>query len=414
MAGVWRRACLDFTMKAASRANRLSWKGERVPTAVLYLMPRLLPLALVVILTAASGLQGIGAAALALSVWQFLLVVTDWGVSQWLLTKSAVTARELRTAFIGRLQASTLSALMLGLVLQLPILDLDSGLGWILVFALLLSGGQVAFAWALQQGRVPLAFLFATIEYVAPIAPAFFISNAVVSLSVVIVLKTVLACVLTGTLVVRAEWAEMPEGLSPKAFGYHSSGLALTSIASGTGELALLDRGVPVATVGAYRVFQSIASLGSIVGFAAQAPLMQRATEAGRRRGLSFQLAALGGLSVLLLAAGNVAGIVWIGAGIPEGRWLAFTIVVLGAAATMNTMSVVPLTRVAREYGSRYSLRVGIASSVTYWAMIGLLSVSHKPLLAPVAVLSAAIVGFCGNLIVLQWKRAAGKRGSLP
>ncbi len=177
--------------------------------------------------------------------------------------------------------------------------------------------------------------------------------------------KTLVGVVLTGVAIVGVRPARMAVGLSPKSFGINSSLWGMTSFASGTGELALLAHAGSQSVLGSYRVSQSIASLGSIIGFAALAPLLRRSTLG---RGVRREMKILATVAILAVGPPFLVQVVLAPSG--DRAWLGFVACVLASAAVINVASVPPLTTVSRSVGSRYSLRIGVATAFTYWLLI--------------------------------------------
>lgn len=369
----------------------------------LYFAPRVLPLAMVAALTFSAGLGGLGRVAFALSLWQFLLVVCDWGVSQWLLTKPLVSRAEFYAALKGRISVSVICAVIVGVVTISGLVKVPAYLLSSLLFAVLFSCSQMTFAFELQQGRRRKAILAATAEYVLPLAPILVVHNVPLAVSLTLAIKTLLAMAVGLRAYSAASWAEEAVGLNAKDFGYHSSLWSLTSFASGTGELALLEHGASLEMVGIYRIFQTLASLGSMVGFAAQAPLMAT-TRSHNRSDVSVlrPMFLLGLMGTLALLIGDLGGYLSIAHGSVDIPWLILVVSGLGVGAIVNTISIVPLTRVAKVHGARYTLRVGAASSFTYWLIIIVLAIVQRPLLVPISVLMAAGVGLVGNLMAMR------------
>lgn len=372
-------------------------------TGALYLAPRVLPLVLVVGLSIRSGLTGLGTAALALSVWQFLLIASDWGVSQWLLTKREVSLQEVRTSIVGRVATSCLCALGLVLVWLWGWVSLSPTLGVTVVVGLALSFGQMAFAWELQSGNSRRAIAYAGMEFLVPGLLVFAFEDASVSVAVVVGTKTLIGWVLTWQTLRSRRWASVEHGLPPKSFGSHAAVLALTSFAAGTGELALLTAGTSAGVTGSYRLLQSVSALGSIIGMAAQAPLMGRAPSPERQPRPMRPMLLIGSASVgLLIAAYSLVLLSADLDSIGSAGWLAFVAATLGTAAVMNSISIVPLTYVAKHVGARYSMMVGVASAAAYWGLIIVLAATRQPLLAPIAVLASSCVGLVGNLVAAR------------
>lgn len=383
----------------AARISALVSKRKVFTTGSLYLVPKLMPLALVILLTLRSGLGGLGEAALALSLWQFLLVVSDFGVSQWLLTKRVVNRKEALIGLAGRASVGLVAAVVVGVLAASGVLDLGPSIGLGLCVALALSFGQMAFAWELQRGRRRRAFLYVVIEFLLPVLALFFFESAELALVAVIITKTLMGLLLTAVSLAGVRSTLVSEGLPPQSFGIHSSAWALTSVASGTGELTLLSNAGSVLFAGAYRIFQTIASVGSTVGFAALAPLMSREMRSVTRIGRPMLL--LGSVSAVLLAIGVVPGLLLTGGSLDGHElWALFACASLAATAVLNSMAIVPLSAVARDKGSKYTFRIGLFSASTYWAIIVVLGLIDAPLLAPAAALVAGVVGFLGNLLV--------------
>lgn len=383
-----------------TRLARAALRRKRfLTTGALYLVPRFMPLALVVILTIKSGVDGLGDVALALSLWQFFLVVSDFGVSQWLLTKNSLTGGEIKTSLGGRTLVGAACALVVAVLATLGWLPMSPEAAVGLVICLALSFGQMAFAWQLQRGAPRRAAAFVGIEFVIPVAAIFVFSDPLYALLAVMIAKTAFSLFLTGASVASARVETEPEGLSPRAFGVHSSAWALTSVASGTGELMLVGSIGNAALVGVYRIFQTIASLGSTVGFAALAPLMSRRGQS--TPSLWKPMLILGLVAAAFVALGMVPGIGLAAHAFDDQTlWVVLVASSLSVSAILSTMAIAPLSEVARLHGTRYSLIIGLATCAVYWSTIFLLYIFKLPLGAPLAPLLAASVGFLGNMFV--------------
>ncbi|WP_152930159.1 hypothetical protein [Gordonia jacobaea] len=366
----------------------------------MYLAPRALPLALVVVLTLRSGVSGLGDAALALSLWQFLLILTEFGVSQWLLTKDDVSSGELVTCFKGRLTLSLIAVLCLCGLVAFGVLHLSWTMCLLLSIGLLLSFGQMAFAWELQRGRQARAFAFGFAEFGLPVAFVVGVSSSTWIVAVCIVSKSLIGVALTVRAMRSFPTVQASRGLSPRDFGVHYAAWALTSVASGTGELVILSGAVSAAQLGAFRLFQTIASLGSIVGAAVLPPLMAR--RGASRFSSGAVMAMLGLVAGVLLFVGDLIGLMFSARSeASDFDWLVFVAIALGVAAVINTMSVVPLAEVSRVRGARFAFRIGLASAAVYWSIILVLGMLGGALLAPLATLAAALVGMSGNMLAL-------------
>ena len=247
-----------------------------------------------------------------------------------------------------------------------------------------------------------MAFVYAVVEFAVPLIAVFITNDAPAAFVMTMATKTLLAIALTAASLVQAPVSDAPSGLGPRAFGINSSAWALTSVASGTGELALLGGAGLVALSGSYRIFQTIASLGSVVGFAALAPLMSK--EGPGIRSLKRPMLILGGVSCLMLLAGMIPGLVLTTSAVGSDLlWAVSSATALALAAVLSTLAIVPLSAVAREVGAKYTFRVGLASSLCYWGIIGALALAGQPLFVALAPLAASIVGLLGNLWV--WRR---------
>lgn len=385
--------------------------STHVSTGALYLVPRILPLSVVLLLAVRSGLSGLGQAALALSLWQFLLIVCDFGVSQWLLTKRSVTRRELTVAIIGRFALGAFAAMVVLLLSLIGVLDLGRLLTGALTAALVLSFGQMAFSWELMQDRILRATIFAIVEFAMPVLFLFVPASAQTAFCWVLLSKTAISISLTVLSILSMDWSIEAQGLSPWDFGLHTAAWALTSVASGTGELVILQGAVGSAELGVYRLCQTLASLGSIVGFAALAPLMRRSVTGSDIR---FPMVVLGMLSTVVVSIAYVVfSLVYRLPASASLSWVVFVCVSLAIASVLSTISVVPMTEVARRVGSKFTLIVGGFSSVSYWTIIAILPRFGLELFAPCAVLAAGMVGIIGNLwAVRSTGRSEPQQGS--
>ncbi|MDH3026961.1 hypothetical protein QEN35_21635 [Gordonia alkanivorans] len=323
-------------------------------------------------------------------------------MSQWLLTKEVVTKAEIVSSLVGRLALGFATAGVVCVIGLVGAFEISTSTTLVLAVAQVLSVGQMAFAWELQRGRQTVAGGYALAEFAIPAMLAAFFSNPTSAVTAVILAKTCMGLILTFWSLRRFPIANEAQGLGPRAFGVHSAAWALTSVASGTGELMLLTGSATTSQVGLYRIFQTLASLGSVVGFTALAPLMRQ--RGGRRANILKTSMVLGALASTLLVGGYLFAFVFlVGDSLSvDTSWLVFVAVVLGASAVLSTMAIVPVAEVARVHGSRYISVIGLCSAASYWVSIALLGYLDAALFSPLAVLLASAVGILGNFAAVR------------
>src|SRR4051812_46647502 len=90
-----------------------------IGVALLYLVPRALPIGLLIAVGLRFGVTAVGVISVPLSLWQFCMTITDWGASQWALTRRDIPRSQAAQAFKGRIVMSLAAGVVLVAVTHL-------------------------------------------------------------------------------------------------------------------------------------------------------------------------------------------------------------------------------------------------------------------------------------------------------
>lgn len=375
----------------------------RIATFVSYLFPRAYPLLLILLFTWRFGQSGVGEIALVFSIVAFLGVVCDWGVSQWLLLRPRVDRDRIRELVVGR-SLTALLATIAAIYVGQAFLSLEGSLLLTLAIGTMGTIPQMLFGFYIH-GRRPIMALFSGVaEYIFPLGAMFAFDKAVPALAGVLLAKATLAGAIFPS-AIRALDRTASNNMALRKFGTNYSLWALTSVGTGTGELLSLNSS-SVTISGGYRLLQTASSAGSIVGAAAQAPLMSRV---GRQTPGKQVLLALG-LALVSLLTSLVAMLIltpWEVTDVTERSFLVASAMGLLVNAGLSSAAIVPASSLSRLYGSRPLLYSGIASAAVYWIAVGVSIWTTTLMLIPLIPSAATLVGLVANLLQLKLKSNA-------
>lgn len=368
-------------------------------TLTCYMLPRAFPFLVVLLITYRFGSHELGLVALVFSIISFVSLATDWGVSQWLLTTPEVNNSRKRTVLIGRL-CSTVIGAGVATIVGTSLLHLHSTQVLLLNIGILGSFFQMSFAFLIHGGKYWTAMAVATLEYVlTPLVLLLPFDGVYIASGAALLAKAIVGIVILPLAMASTD-PNAVGGMPPSRFGTNHALWALTSIGSGTGELAVLAPVGPGLS-GPYRLLQTASSAGSIVGSAVQAPLLG----AKRTRWAKSSIVILGVslLGVSLAVATTTALLLkpWqVSHADPD--YLKWASVFLILNAGLSSVATLPATFLTRRRGSRPLLISGIVSATVYWSLIFLVGLGANAAIVPTVPVISTAVGIAMNLIQLK------------